>query len=1121
MSGTPPTHPDLSTLFTTLFGSDPTTLSNLLGTTDPTDRAALLQALLHTNPSTHPTTTNATTAPTTPTTTTNISVASRSTSHDDDDDPDDVHILSQSAVSHRLSTPPISPHRINSSTGIITTHLEEQRSLQDDDLATQSRRLLDGRVSTLPEATRRLHVVLKLGIPANANSDQAPTTSTLEPVIDAILAALNFPFRVDIVAFINYERPIINASRSSSTYFSFVYLSPHSTKIASTNTYGLEYYLLYARIADIVMGPKQALRNIPDLPPITKFINISTPHINDMNERLEFLIDGVGPRTLLGPEEYDNTDSYRHLGYLLFIALRDCWKRSLPSSRPVPAELSRPQTRYSIMHLISTKKVRMKPPDGTPTIHNMLGVVITQEEPHATVLRNAFNELCIENRHPLRIFGLLNTFELHLHTFPDNNDPARFSLGRTINSHNHQLHLESQFKMVRNVRIHPKFLQKHQLITQAVLGLDKCIAIFCDFSSGHGDLLLTAIFISHRTTSFLNTNTITSLIADHLRSTIDVTPSPLQPSIPTSPPRASYATTTRKNPYHNSPSDSASTTSTQRLGRGRGRGNVVPTPFLNSGRQIIQDRSLGHLRPPVANILKLNLTPTKKYHAVVNAAGGIASANIYHIDFDGGGLRHLTSGVSFAIFHAFDTFAHAFTHFQIFYPHIRNQTDIDHMNSNCCHNTSNLNNPSPTISHHTGPYPASNSQHRECFYYDELPASAQASRMAATRRRLAQGRFITDSYTFEEKPPPVDDVSMSNSFRTAESQHPSNPPTHITTQHMSPPPRTTNSTPPTHITTQHTNPPPSTTNPPTDTKDVADDESEDLLADSQSSANPSPHKRRHTRVHPNTTYVRFTTPIDSDIKTITSTLLHHLNTLPEPLGHCINHRLTSESPPHPQMLDQKVVRFELTQPSPTNIHHVLHTISNNWAHSFPSCTSTDPTAPLPSDISQVSFPPTEWPQYCQVTTCPMHNNELPLVPLSPDGLHTIQQHVQHLHSDIFLCLPPHILSSIGWTRCCTTCPSIFPNTSTHLPPHQALCPHHLAFTTAAQPDQAHYDFSTHDSWKLAFGICPTDRRPDLNALIDSLPEDADHETSLSSVLVTVSQWRLDATSTATSHVHND
>ena len=751
------------------------------------------------------------------------------------------------------------------------------------------------------------------------------------------------------------------------------------------------------------------------------------------------------------------------------------------------------------MHLISTKKVRMKTPEGMPTIHNMLGIVLTQEEPQATVLRNAFNELCIENKHPLRIFGILNAFELYLNTFPDSNDAARFSLGRTINSHNHQLHQETQFKMVPNVRIHPKFLQKHKHITQAVLGLDRCIAIFCNFSSGHGNLLLTAIFTSHRTTSYLNANTITSLIANLLHNTIDVTPSNLPPSIPTSPQRDSYANTTRKTPSHDSTTGNAP--NTPRPSRGRGRGGANPPPLLNKGRQIIQDRSLGHLRPPTLNILKLNITPTKRFHAVVNAAGGIASANIYHIDFDGGGIRHLTSGVSFAIFHGFDTFAQAFSHFQFFYPHIRNQSDIDYMNANCCHNTSNLNNPSPNISTHLGPYPASISHHKECFYFDELPAPAQATRMAATNRRITQGRFITESYTFEDHPQPVDDVSMSNSSRHADSQHLSPPPTHITTQHPTATPT------PTILAT--------------DLDDVDDDESEDLLADSQSSSNPSPHKRRHTRVHKSTTYVSFTIPIDSDNDTITTTLLNHLDGLPEPLGHCINHQLSTESPPHPQMLNQKVVVFEITQPSPVNVQHILHTISNCWANSFPRCTSTDPTTPLPSDISPKPFPPSEWPQYCQVTSCPMHNNGLPLVPNSPDGSHTIHLHVQHLHNDIFLSLPPHHLSSIGWTRCCPTCTNIFPNTSTHLSLHQALCPHHITFTTAAQPHQARFDFSTHDSWKLAFGICPTDRTTDLNTLIDTFPEDANHEASLSSVLLTVSQWRLDAYSTATTNDHDD
>ena len=71
-------------------------------------------------------------------------------------------------------------------------------------------------------------------------------------------------------------------------------------------------------------------------------------------------------------------------------------------------------------------------------------------------------------------------------------------------------------------------------------------------------------------------------------------------------------------------------------------------------------------------------------------------------DFDGGGIHHLTSGVSFAIFQAFDTWASAFSHLQFFYRHIPTQADLDHMNSNCCHDSSNLNNPSPNITNHIG-----------------------------------------------------------------------------------------------------------------------------------------------------------------------------------------------------------------------------------------------------------------------------------------------------------------------------------------------------------------------------------------------------------------------------------
>jgi hypothetical protein len=67
-------------------------------------------------------------------------------------------------------------------------------------------------------------------MPANANSDQAPTTSTLKGVIDAIIASLSLPFNVDIITIFNYNRLIDNIKCTASTYYSFTFLFPHSTQ---------------------------------------------------------------------------------------------------------------------------------------------------------------------------------------------------------------------------------------------------------------------------------------------------------------------------------------------------------------------------------------------------------------------------------------------------------------------------------------------------------------------------------------------------------------------------------------------------------------------------------------------------------------------------------------------------------------------------------------------------------------------------------------------------------------------------------------------------------------------------------------------------------------------------
>jgi hypothetical protein len=151
----------------------------------------------------------------------------------------------------------------------------------------------------------------------NATCDQATLPSALEQVIDSIISNLAFNFYVDVVAIINYSTPVLNTRKNNSSYYSFIYVSPRSTQIPISNTYSKEFAIVHARLADLLKGPLQAITNIPDLPEITCHLHISLPNINAIGENLTFLIDGIGPRTILGNNEYDNVDTCRHLGFLI------------------------------------------------------------------------------------------------------------------------------------------------------------------------------------------------------------------------------------------------------------------------------------------------------------------------------------------------------------------------------------------------------------------------------------------------------------------------------------------------------------------------------------------------------------------------------------------------------------------------------------------------------------------------------------------------------------------------------------------------------------------------------------------------------------------------------------
>jgi hypothetical protein len=219
-----------------------------------------------------------------------------------------------------------------------------------------------------------------------------------------------------------------------------------------------------------------------------------------MHKRIKFMIDGIGPQ-ILGPKKYKNADALRHHGYLIFISLCKCWQRTMPRTGPFPpGELARYTTRYKLMNFISTKKVRIQTPDNVPNIHNILGVVLTTTEPIATILRNAFTEVCINNTHSLQLFGTHNNFTIDLLAFPIT-PQDHITNGCTINQHNHQYH-RSQFKLMPTSASIPTSSNNTNFSPLPSSVSKTVLPSFCAFSHGHGDLHLTGIFSANCLTNF-------------------------------------------------------------------------------------------------------------------------------------------------------------------------------------------------------------------------------------------------------------------------------------------------------------------------------------------------------------------------------------------------------------------------------------------------------------------------------------------------------------------------------------------------------------------------------------------------------------------------------------------
>ena len=129
--------------------------------------------------------------------------------------------------------------------------------------------------------------------------------------------------------------------------------------------------------------------------------------------------------------------------------------------------------------------------------------------------------------------------------------------------------------------------------------------------------------------------------------------------------------------------------------------------------------------------------------------------------------------------------------------------------------------------------------------------------------------------------------------------------------------------------------------------------------------------------------------------------------------------------------------------------------------------------------------------HCQVTTCPMHNNGLPIVDESLKSFYFIKSHVLHLHNDIFLCLLAQTLDTIQWTLCCHACTYIS-NNHVDLTSHCTNCILHINLIV----NEEEPDYSSSPMWKLTFHICHISCQHELNLMIQNATNQDTHQTEI-------------------------
>jgi hypothetical protein len=192
----------------------------------------------------------------------------------------------------------------------------------------------EGRSFTFDIATKRKFVFLKFYIPLSTTTDIPPTYLTIETLAYALIQHCKFNFDADITAILNFNEAV--KTKKGDIYITYVFLSPRSTQIRAYNTYSANYLILHSRLLDQLRQPSPAYCNDTSLPSHITQYNITIPQINDITEKLAYIIAGFPPQFLLGNQTHINIDNLRMVGLMIHQAICEQLGQNLTNTFPQP-----------------------------------------------------------------------------------------------------------------------------------------------------------------------------------------------------------------------------------------------------------------------------------------------------------------------------------------------------------------------------------------------------------------------------------------------------------------------------------------------------------------------------------------------------------------------------------------------------------------------------------------------------------------------------------------------------------------------------------------------------------------------------------------------------------------